>query len=574
MARYIEVTASDGTISRIRIDPSTNRFNVRPGDSFRFIDDNGNIPPGLVVKRYDNHLIIDGLAEPGQPAQDQTAQVDLVDFYGVCSVANPCQVEVREASGSQAAVYVDSGTHPIGALSDGSFVLYDGRGAVPTAAPLAADGGSAEGEGLSPMTLGLIGVGVIGVALAAGGGGGGGSDSPSAVSPSPPAPSPTPSPGPTPVPTPAPTPSPTPSSPPNPTIAAVGGDGKVTLAELATNAIPVNGTGVAGATVHVTINGHEHSATVAANGTWQVNFSAAEIGAEGSYTALATQTNAGGSSGQSYASYSVATTSTIAVIAGDNAATATPVINAAERAAGFTIVGAGPVESPAGTQVTVTLRSGGTVVTHTAVTDAQGNWTAAFTPADNIPDGTYSVSATAKIGDATGAAVTAQAVVDQTPPTAPVITPVGATAGIVTGAERAAGVVISGDGEAGSTVRVTIGTETHLATVNAAGHWATDPFTAAALPTAGPVSVTAVATDAAGNQGTASSSSFLVVATLVTTPAGVDPEHTGALSLEALLPAHDVLGDLAPASTATTTSIDATHIVNTLLEDPSRGNMA
>ena len=99
MARYIEVTAADGTIARTRIDPAVNRFSVRPGDAFRIIDDNGNVPPGVVVKRYDNHLIISGIDEGGQ---SQATQVELLDFYGVCSVANPCQVEVKEAEGIDA----------------------------------------------------------------------------------------------------------------------------------------------------------------------------------------------------------------------------------------------------------------------------------------------------------------------------------------------------------------------------------------------------------------------------------------------------------------------------------------
>ncbi len=586
MARYIEVTASDGTLSRTRIDPSVNRFTVRPGDAFRFIDDNGNIPPGLVVKRYDNHLIVDGLAERGQPSQEQVSQIELVDFYGVCSVANPCRIEVREGASGAPAVFVDSSTHPIGALADGSFVLYDGAGASPTAAPLAAagaDDAAAYGQGNSQaMTWGLIGAGVLGVALAAGGGGGG-SDSPTAVSPSPPAPTPGPSPTPTPTPTPAPAPAPPPgtpapapdTTPPQaPVISAISGDGNVTLAEKAAG-LSISGTGEAGTRVDVAIGGASHTATVAATGAWTVQFTPAEIGADGTYPVIAKLTDAAGNeSSLGNASFTLITVPNILVVAGDSTAGAgTATVNAAERAAGFNIVGVGPAGSPAGTDVTVTLTGGGAAITRAVKTDANNNWTAAFSPAEAIADGTYAVSAVGTIGTARGTAATAQAIIDTTPPGPPVIDPVTGD-NLVTAAERATGFAITGTAEAEASVHVTIGTTTQIVTADAAGRWTSAPFASTALPATGvTATVSATAFDKAQNQGTGTTAGFILLTGLAgeILPAA---EANPTLTFDALVSSHT--GAAATGLGAPTAAIgtDATAIVQTLLEDPSRGNLA
>lgn len=585
MARYIEVTASDGTISRTRIDPSVNRFTVRPGDSFRFIDDNGNIPPGLVVKRYDNHLIVDGLAERGQPSQEQVSQIELVDFYGVCSVANPCRIEVREGGSGAPPVFVDSSTHPIGALADGSFVLYDGSGAAPTAAPIAGAGGDeggGSGEGNSPaMTWGLIGAGVLGVALAAGGGGGGGGDSPTAVSPSPPAPTPGPSPTPTPTPTPPPppppgTPAPAPdTTPPQaPVISAISGDGNVTLAEKAAG-LTISGTGEVGSRVDVTIGGASHTATVGANGAWSVQFTPAQIGTDGTYPVIAKLTDAAGNESQAgNASFTLITVPSILVVAGDSTAgTGTATVNAAERAAGFNIVGVGPAGSPAGTDVTVTLTSGGSSITRAVKTDANNNWTAAFSPAEAIPDGTYAVSAVGTIGAARGTAATAQAVVDTTPPTPPVIDAVTGD-NLVTAAERAAGFAITGTAEPESTVHVTIGTTTQIVAADAAGRWTTAPFASTALPATGvTATVSAVAIDKAQNQGTGTTAGFILLSA-VTGESHQPTDAALSLTLDTLVSSHPGAAQLGSSSATHAGGTDSTLIVQTLLEDPSRGNLA
>ncbi len=166
MALFIEITAADGLVSRTRLEPGNNRFTVRLGDSYRIFDDQtGVTPEGVAVKRVDNSLVVDGL----DTAQGNIAPttVEFPEFYSVCSAGSPCTLTVD--SGPQSApVTVTPGTQPIGALSDGSFVLYDRDFAeTAPAAPSLADSTS-----LKYAVYGLGGAAVLG--LAAGGGGGGG----------------------------------------------------------------------------------------------------------------------------------------------------------------------------------------------------------------------------------------------------------------------------------------------------------------------------------------------------------------------------------------------------------------
>ena len=122
-------------------------------------------------------------------------------------------------------------------------------------------------------------------------------------------------------------------------------------------------------------------------------------------------------------------------------------VNAAERAAGFTVQGLGPEGSPAGTAVTVTLSGGGGSASRTvATTGAAGNW-ATFVPSDNLPDGTYTVNAFGTIGGVAGTAATRSALIDATPPGAPSIAPVAGD-NVVFPSEIAGGVVIVGSDRA------------------------------------------------------------------------------------------------------------------------------
>ena len=170
MALYIEIKAADGAVSRTRIEPGRNRLSVRLGDTYRLYDDQtGRSPSGVAVKRLDSMLIVDGIsAGPGSEA----ATVELADFYTVCSAGSPCQLVLDGSAG--ASTVVDPGTAPIGALADGSFVLYD-----PAYQPVAAPAVASYDGGIGRYALyGLGGLAVVGLAAGGGGGGGGGGGPP------------------------------------------------------------------------------------------------------------------------------------------------------------------------------------------------------------------------------------------------------------------------------------------------------------------------------------------------------------------------------------------------------------
>lgn len=195
MALFFDLTQPSGDVSRIELTPGIQRLRVIAGDRYRIIDDQGNPPPGLMVRRYDNHLLIDH-------AQSDV-QVELTDYYGRCSVSTPCVLEVSDGAG--AVVEISPASEPIRALTDGSFVLYQGGADASPLSPLAApsDGAPAEwGAGNGWM----IGGGLLGLAAVAGlAGGGGSSNPPTAIGESPVQP-PAPTPGPAPAPAPDTTP--------------------------------------------------------------------------------------------------------------------------------------------------------------------------------------------------------------------------------------------------------------------------------------------------------------------------------------------------------------------------------
>ena len=135
MALFIEIKAADGLVSRTRLDPGTNRFTVRLGDSYRIFvernmvglpvyDQTGVTPEGVAVKRVNNNLVVDGLGPADAATGGPEAVVEFAEFYSVCSAGSPCQLLVDQGAGGTP-VAITPGTQPIGALADGSFVLHD-----------------------------------------------------------------------------------------------------------------------------------------------------------------------------------------------------------------------------------------------------------------------------------------------------------------------------------------------------------------------------------------------------------------------------------------------------------------
>ncbi|MFW8595388.1 Ig-like domain-containing protein [Cribrihabitans neustonicus] len=170
-----------------------------------------------------------------------------------------------------------------------------------------------------------------------------------------------------------------------------GGDGTVNAAEDAAG-ITLTGTVDPGATVVVGLGSVSRTATVDDTGNWAVSFEDGDIPA-GTYNAgvVITATDAAGNSEQIIETLAVDTEVTPLTAEPDQ--TADDVLNRAEHAAGLTLTGT--VEAGSAVEVTI----GG--VTRDAAVDASGNWSAAFAASD-LPEGTYSTSATITATDAAG----------------------------------------------------------------------------------------------------------------------------------------------------------------------------
>lgn len=182
MALFFDLTQPTGEVSRIELKPGSQRLRVLAGDRYRIIDEQGNTPDGLVIRRYDNHLLVDN--------ERTGTHVELTDYYGRCSISAPCVLELGGADGS--VVQITPASEPVRAMTDGSFVLYQSGSGSGGVAPLAAPTETGDWDSGGGVNGWLIGGGVLGLLAVAGlaGGGGGGSDSPVAVNPSPPAPTP------------------------------------------------------------------------------------------------------------------------------------------------------------------------------------------------------------------------------------------------------------------------------------------------------------------------------------------------------------------------------------------------
>jgi hypothetical protein len=333
--------------------------------------------------------------------------------------------------------------------------------------------------------------------------------------------------------------------------------------------LTIAGTGEAGAIVTVAIDGVARNSVVDNSGNWQVRFDPAQIGNDGAHSAVVTLTDAAGNrstpTGQSYV---VQTLSQVLQVGGDGPPNT---INAAERAAGFTVQGLGPEGSPAGTAVTVSLSGGGGSASQTVSTGAGGNWAARFLAADNLPDGNYTVSAFGTIGGVAGEpSAPRSALIDTMPPAAPSVGPVSGDNRVAPGES---GVVITGQAEAGSSVAVSINNSPLAVAVAADGAW-TAAVPVQLLQAAGARQVAATATDAVGNTGPQGQVLFLVV------PVSAAGEgQDGRLTTQALQP-EQLLSDPGLGSTGVTSvasslaSIATPSPLSTLIDDPNQANLA
>lgn len=476
MALQLLTTLPRATPERLALGQGRTRVAARPGAQYRVIDDAGQVPAGVLVKRVENDILVEGLPDG--------RSVEISDFFSTCGPdgATSCRLSTAELGGSSGPITPSS--DPIGALPDGSFLLY---GSTSTGGQIVAPAVIAGADNAwKAIGAGVGGLAVAGLAAGAGGGGGGGSSGSPSVDI---------------------------TAPPPPTFTS-----KTALNELAPT---FTGTAEPGARVLVRIDVNQDGSignagdvtfeTIAlADGSWRIS-TGEQTPAQGTWSGRLVD-------GQSYAvsaiaqdvagNVSTATSSTVAI---DATAPATPtvaviaedsVVSGSEALAGVTVTGTGEAGS------TVRVVWGGT--TKTGVVAENGTWSLLFGTTE-LPQAQGSSVVSVSLTDVTGNSsltVSQGVTVDTLGPAAPTITSGNATAD--------ASPVITGTSEPFATIRVSLdllgnGTVDAVfnTTANALGSWSVNTADA---PTSGSMgtglvnlqanSLTVVATDVAGNLGT------------------------------------------------------------------------
>lgn len=360
-ARFEIYRTQDGGVEQLRLRPGENRVRVLPGRQFRLQDSNLDAEQ-LRVLQVDSDLVIENVPLDGDAG---TASVILEGYYRICSASDQCAVtaggdetvsipDAAEGAGG-AVLLADVNTKPLGALNDGTFVLYDPKFETPIL-PALGD------VPTKPLLYGLGGAAVLGLAAAGGGGGGGGDGQ------------------------------------------APQGNISLTLksATYFNTRFPVlNGTAQPGSEVQVRIDtdGDQHANVTYTtkadeNGNWAVDLKTATPSSGTLPATGLSDTNSLEVVGSNKGVQSTLPLTTlhfddtppasaeVASVAGDN------IITGPEKAAGVTISGTAEANG------SVELKLG--TVTRLVAVDANGNWSTTL-QADDLPtaDGSYTLSATA-----------------------------------------------------------------------------------------------------------------------------------------------------------------------------------
>ena len=272
-----------------------------------------------------------------------------------------------------------------------------------------------------------------------------------------------------------------------------GADGVINAAE-STSGLVVTGVAEPGSSVVVTLGSATAIATVASDGSWTASFASSAI-AQGTYTTqmTATATDAANNTRSVTQAVTVDTEAGVMTIAGP--IEGNNIINHQEASDGVMLSGMADPNAV----VTVTMGA----VTHQATANSSGVWQSFFA-ASEIPDGTYEAQITATTTDAAGNTATTNATVqiDTSVDNLSVAADVVESNNIISAAERADGSVLTGTTEPGSTVSVTLGTQTVQAVVDDQGNWQA-AFSAGQIPEGEyQTNVTVTATDSAGNVAT------------------------------------------------------------------------
>ncbi|HEM8706242.1 TPA: Ig-like domain-containing protein [Enterobacter hormaechei] len=260
-------------------------------------------------------------------------------------------------------------------------------------------------------------------------------------------------------------------------------------------------TAEAGQTVTVTLNGKSYQTTVQADGRWQLNVPAADVGAltDGNVTVTATVSDVAGNS--SSADRVGLVDATVPQVTINDFVTDTNTVNQLAHAQAQILSGS-VTGAAAGDLVTITISNVG----YTTVVDAAGNWSLGL-PASvvqGLTDGTWTinVSVTDQSGNTGSSSV--DVVVNTVTPVIGINTL--AADDVINAAEKGEDLLLSGTSNQpeGTTITVNLNGINYTATTDASGNWSvTVPASAVSALGEANYTVTASVTDNVGNSAAA-----------------------------------------------------------------------
>ncbi len=375
--------------------------------------------------------------------------------------------EVAFVETTDGALYAQFGpTEQWGKWSPSDDLIYLGRTEVAHAGPVEDEEVSMLGAALLGGS-GLLGAGAAGAAalggaaLLTGGGGGGGG-----------------------------------AGPATPTVDNVGTTTELGGDDTSTHTFVVSGTGEPGDAVEVDAGGSIQTTTIGDDGTWSVTYEGDSFPGDGTVETEVLFTHGGG--GETAIEGPVFIIDTVGpdVDFTTGVESVGHIVNGTELSSGVTLTGTGE----AGATLEITIQD----VTRTVTVTQGGTWSATW-QAGTLVAGEYSTDVTIVAYDSFGnsTTVTDTLVVD-TIAELTIDTSNVEGDGTINAAEAGDGVTLTGTAQAGSTVEVTFNGITRTATVDGSGNW-TAAYLASEIPSGETqATVTAIATDAAGNTATAS----------------------------------------------------------------------
>ncbi|HAV1881087.1 TPA: Ig-like domain-containing protein [Enterobacter hormaechei subsp. steigerwaltii] len=260
-------------------------------------------------------------------------------------------------------------------------------------------------------------------------------------------------------------------------------------------------TAEAGQTVTVTLNGKSYQTTVQADGRWQLNVPAADVGAltDGNVTVTATVSDVAGNS--SSADRVGLVDATVPQVTINDFVTDTNTVNQLAHAQAQILSGS-VTGAAAGDLVTIAINN----VDYTTVVDAAGNWSLGL-PASvvqGLTDGTWTinVSVTDQSGNTGSSSV--DVVVNTVTPIIGINTL--AADDVINAAEKGEDLLLSGTSNQpeGTTITVNLNGINYTATTDASGNWSvTVPASAVSALGEANYTVTASVTDNVGNSAAA-----------------------------------------------------------------------